>query len=158
MILRTRWLLLLCLPMLSMRAAAEIYKCTDESGVVTFTDNPKSVPGKQCLSMNLGPVMIASVPAPRAHSGKPSPSPTFHGGAAPTRVDHATQQQRDQTRLQVLQEELAEEQKLLDEAQRTLDQAQHQNTDSAKLNQLRDNVTAHQKNIQALQKEIQHVR
>lgn len=145
----------------SAAAVAEIYKCTDDSGVATFTDNPRSVTNKRCTSMNLEPMIInapssgrkskittssrrASRPAPQAPSSFPS-------------VDAGTQQKRDVTRRQVLEDEMATEQKLLTDSQRNLEGSQRQN-DAQRSAQYRNEVIAHQKNVEALQKELQRLK
>lgn len=149
--------LVLCPP-----AMAEIYKCTDGSGISTFTDNPRSFGRKQCTSMNLDPVVIPA-PAPRTKSSASS-GPRAPRVAIPTpsnfpRVDAGTQQRRDVTRRQVLEDEMATEQRLLNDAQRNAEAAQRQPGFSAdRLAQLRNEVVAHQKNIEALQKELQRLR
>lgn len=145
-------------------AQAEIYKCTDGSGVSTFTDNPRSFGRKQCVSMNLDPVITISSPerrerstsSPRSSSSSPRPAPP--SPAHFPRVDSNTQLKRDMTRRMVLEDELATEQRLLRDAQRAADAAQRQPTTPERLAQLRNEVIAHQKNIEALQKELQRVR
>lgn len=144
---------------------AEIYKCTDGSGVATFTDNPRSFGRKQCVSMNLEPVMTISAPERRERpsGSRPSSSSSTPRYTPPSpanfpRVDSATQHKRDQTRRQVLEDEMAMEQRLLTESQRALEAAQRTPVSPERMAQLRNEVTAHQKNIEALQKELQRVR
>lgn len=142
-------------------AFAEIYKCTDESGISTFTDNPRSVPGKRCVGMNLGPIMIEAPTRKSPRTSRRSGNDNATASAAPShfpRVDSATQSKRDQTRRQILQEEMDSEQRLLSEAQRNLSQAQNNPNDSQRASHLRNEIVAHQKNIEALQKELQRVK
>lgn len=148
---------------LSLPARAEIYKCTDASGIATFTDNPRSFNRKQCVSMNMDPVVVISAPPKRDRSSgsgtrSTAPRPETPSPANFPRVDSSTQKQRDMTRRQVLQEEMETEQRLLEASQRALDAAQRQPAMAAQLPQLRNEVIAHQKNIEALQKELARVR
>lgn len=153
-------LLLLALTQ-SESALAEIYKCTDESGISTFTDNPRSVPGKRCVGMNLGPIVVETPmrKAPRAGVRREGSKTTASAGPSHfPRVDNATQSRRDQTRRQILQDEMDSEQRLLSEAQRQLSMAQSNPNDTRRVTLLRNEVTAHQKNIEALQKELQRAK
>ena len=145
----------------SAAALAEIYKCTDDSGVATFTDNPRSVTNKRCTSMNLEP-MIISAPA-SSRKAKTSTSTRSISRPAPQTpssfpsVDAGTQQKRDVTRRQVLEDEMATEQKLLADSQRNLEGSQRQN-DAQRTAQYRNEVIAHQKNVEALQKELRRLK
>ena len=151
--------------MLSQQAQAEIYKCTDGSGISTFTDNPRSFGRKQCVSMNMDPIVTVPAPARRERSDrdrianeKRAPRFTPPTPSSFPRVDSGTQQKRDLTRRAVLEDEMATEQRLLADAQRDLDAAQKPPGNPSRLPQLRNEVIAHQKNIEALQKELQRLR
>lgn len=145
----------------SAAAVAEIYKCTDDSGVATFTDNPRSVTNKRCTSMNLEPMIINAPTSTRkakaatASKAASRPAPVVPG-SFPS-VDAGTQRKRDVTRRQVLEDEMATEQKLLADSQRNLDASQRQN-DVQRTAQYRNEVIAHQKNVEALQKELQRLK
>lgn len=146
-------------------ARAEIYKCTDGSGISTFTDNPRSFGRRQCVSMNMDPVVTVPAPARRERSDRDRianenrvPRQTPPTPSSFPRVDSGTQQKRDLTRRAVLEDEMATEQRLLSDAQRDLEAAQRPPGNPARLPQLRNEVTAHQKNIEALHKELQRLR
>ncbi|HEY9101479.1 DUF4124 domain-containing protein [Chitinimonas sp.] len=134
----------LLLALLAVPALADIYKQVDAEGRVTFSN----IPMKGAQKLDLGPIPL-TVPGPRAKAGGPrasaNPSPVDF-----PKVDSATQKSRDQTKLQILQDELGNEQKLLDTAR------QRYAASPADARQ-RDNVTMHEKNIEALRKEIARV-
>lgn len=132
--------------LLALPAQAEIYKHVDSEGRVTYSN----IPSKGAKKLDLGDVPGA-IPAPR--NGVVRSGGGSSGNATPSsfpRVDVATQRSRDQTKLQILRDELGSEQKLLDSARQKLTAA------PADARQ-RDNVTMHEKNIEALQKEIARV-
>lgn len=139
----TRYLLLLCL---AWPAWADIYKHVDGEGRITYSN----IPIKGAHKLDLGPIPL-TVPAPRgrAANGTKLASTTPSPANFP-RVDAATQSRRDQTKLQILQDELGSEQKLLDTARQKLASA----PSDAKL---RDNTLMHEKNIETLRKEIARV-
>lgn len=145
-------------------AQAEIYKCTDETGVATFTDNPKSVPGKKCVGMNLAP--ITTVESPKKLNKSPTKAAAASPGNFPS-VDAGTQSQRDSSRRKILEDELAGELQLLNKAKAEYEnQANVRNGDETKnyqryldrITPYKDAVTAHEKNIEALKKEISRVK
>ena len=147
-------------------AFAEIYKCSDESGVITFTDNPKSVPEKSCKAMNLEPVNIVSAPPSstgnrkpaRRHSNGDSTSSSASTPSAFPNVDRGTQQKRDLTRRQILEDERATEQRLLSEVQDSIGRLRREGAQPQKINELQTQALAHQKNIEALEKELARLR
>lgn len=146
------------LALAALPAQAEIFKCTDAAGHVTYSN----VSSKGCVRMNLDPIstMPAAKPAPRA------PTP-----AGFPRVEESTQKARDTDRRKILEQELAAEQKQLEEAKKKLTEAEEpQPTDrnaggginQAKLDErvkpLRDQVQLHERNLEAIRKEIQNLR
>lgn len=147
---------------ISTPALAEIYKCTDGSGVSTFTDNPRSFGRKQCVSMNMDP--IVTIPSPvrrdrdRIAAERRTPRSTPPTPSSFPRVDSGTQKKRDLTRRAVLEDEMATEQRLLIEAQRNVEAAAFLPGGKERLPQFKNEVIAHQKNIEALQKELQRLR
>lgn len=157
-------LLLLCLSLsLSLAALARaetIYRYLDDNGGVTYTNIPSSLPKKGVEKIDIPtPPNSALIPAPPTPGTRPKPS------AAPAnfpKVDRDTQRQRDQSRRQILQDELESESKLLDEAKKAL--AEGEATRKAdernyqkyldRVQKLKDTVTLHTKNVDALKKEI----
>lgn len=183
-------LLTACLSMVILPASAEVYKCTDEDGIVTITDNPNTqAHPKLCKGMGLGPSNIISGPSPidgtrsingkSAKNKKPRNTSTASNSSAaslPTpktgpndfpSVDSGTQQNRDASRKQILQDELNSEQVLLSQAQKKLDAEAKIRTPEEQNNIQKYNervgkfkvqVTAHQKNIAALSKELSRIK
>jgi hypothetical protein len=148
-------LLILGLCLAAPSVHAEIYKQVDESGRVTYSN----IPMKGAKRLNLDPLPV--VPATKAKNASPSPSDF-------PKVDLGTQKKRDDMRHQILQEELAAEEKLLVEAGQTLKEAEGARGDKEsnklpskyleRLQQLKENVVLHEKNIQALKLEIANLR
>ena len=139
-------LLMLC----SGLAFGEIYKSVDGSGHVTYSN----VPTKGATKLNLD----TGTPPPKKSQRSVSPSDF-------PRVDNETQKRRDETRRQVLNDELSAETKLLDQAKKELlaaEQTPQGNGAGQKalerMQNLKDNVTLHQKNIDALNKELGNLR
>jgi hypothetical protein len=135
-------------------AQAEIYKRVDADGHVTYSSNPL----KGGKKLHLTP--LPTVP-PQAQSKD--------NGADFPRVDTATQKGRDNTRRQILQDELASEEKALAAARNNL-QAGAENPEiytdkegkvyrnvskqEEKMSLLQEQVQMHEKNIAALNTEL----
>ncbi|QDQ27123.1 DUF4124 domain-containing protein [Chitinimonas arctica] len=137
----------LLLILFALPVTADIYKHVDEEGRITYSN----IPSKGAKKLDMGPIPL-SVPGTRVYSGghgggKSSSQPT---PASFPRVDTATQRNRDQTKLQILNDELGNEQKLLEESRKRLAAAP---TDAKQ----RDNALMHEKNIETLRKEISRV-
>lgn len=142
----------------SLPAQADIFKCTDAAGHVTYSN----VASKGCAKMNLDPVSTipATKPAPKA------PTP-----AGFPRVEENTQKARDNDRRKILEQELAAEEKNLEEAKRKLaegeiaqpqERMQGGGINQAKVQErtqpLRDQVQLHERNLEAIRKEMQNLR
>ena len=131
-------------------AHAEIYKYVDEHGRITYTNVPKK--GAKKLDVE-------------AAGGAKA-----RGNVGPTtfpKVDNQTQKKRDESRKQILHEELATEEKALadakialkeGEAQRLGDEARNYPKYLERIKKLKDNVTLHEKNVEALKKELGDLR
>lgn len=139
-------------------AFADIYKVIDEDGRVTYTNVP--VKGAKKLEIDPPPTNGASAPGREVKTPTPSSFP---------RVDKQTQNQRDNTRKQILQAELEAEKKALEEAKKTYEEGaskpevykgangktfRNVAKFEEKMKLLQSNVDAHEKNIQLLQKEL----
>jgi hypothetical protein len=135
-------------------AQAEIYKRVDANGHVTYS----STPLKGGKKLNLAP--LPTVPP---HALGKDNSADF------PRVDIATQKGRDNTRKQILQDELASEEKALAEAKNKLqavtempetyidkDGKTYRNVSrqEGKNNALQEQIQMHEKNISALNTEL----
>src|SRR6185369_15570536 len=93
-------------------AQADIFKCVDENGGVTYT-NSKTSKGCSTLTRELP---VSSVPGPTGGAGKPGADDS---GTFPKVSDDA-QKSRDSDRKRILGQELATEEKALEEAQKAL--------------------------------------
>jgi hypothetical protein len=138
-------------------AHAEIYKRVDADGHVTYSSEP--LKGSHKLQLKPLPTMTAR---PRAQV-RNTDSADF------PRVDSATQKSRDNTRRQILEDELASEEKALSEARQKFqegaenpevymskDGKTYRNVakQEEKMAGLQDQVLMHEKNIAALKTEI----
>ncbi|MHB0984441.1 MAG: DUF4124 domain-containing protein [Sulfuricella sp.] len=150
--MRNTLLIFTCL-ILSQAAYADIYKLVDENGRVTYSN----VPIKGAKKLNLEPISTIALPKP-----KPVATPQNF-----PRVDNETQKKRDVSRRDILEQELASEQKLLEEAKKALAEGEAVRLGGERHNYqkyldrvqgLKDNVSLHEKNIEALNKEIAGIR
>jgi hypothetical protein len=138
-------------------AQAEIYKRVDADGHVTYS----STPLKGAKKLHLEPLPTLPSPPPRARNSE--------GSSDFPRVDAATQKGRDNTRRQILEDELATEEKALADARRSLQEGMenpetytdkngktYRNTvkQDEKIASLQEQVQMHEKNIEALKTEL----
>ena len=161
MLIRT--LSAVCLSLSACVAQADIYKYTDENGVVNYTNLPTRVPGK-AERIAVEPASPSAV-NPSAGAGGAAARPKAAATPTPAgfpRVDGDTQRRRDDTRRQILEGELQAEQKALDQARQALAAGQEVRQGNERNYQkyldrvkgLQDEVDTHQANLDALQKEI----
>lgn len=144
-------------------AQADIYKCTDAAGHVTYANTG----GRNCLRLNLDPVPSSPAGSASSPAAKPASRPPA-AASSPNfpRVDDSTQRARDTDRRRILETELAAEQKLLEQAQKELgEQEAVRNGDERnyqkvldRLQPYKDRVALHERNLQALRKEIANLR
>ena len=140
-------------------AWADIYKCINDAGHVTYSN----VQQKGCQKLNLEP--LSTIPPP-----KPSAKPGNGAVTAPTpgfpKVDSDAQKKRDSERRRILDEELAAEEKQLEQAKKALteqeavrfgDERNYQRV-LDRLQPFKDKVALHERNIDALKKELANVR
>lgn len=147
------------IPLLALLAAfassarADIYKCADADGHVTYSN----VATSKCKKLNLDPVNTA--PAGKSATRTPTPA-TF------PKVDDSTQKARDTDRRRILEGELAAEQKNLEEAKKQLAEQEAVRSGDEKnyqkvldrLQPFKDRVALHERNIEAIRKEIANLR
>lgn len=146
------------LALAALPAHADIYKCTDAAGHVTYSN----VLTKGCSKMNLDP--ISTIPAVKPAAKTPTP-------AGFPRVDESVQKARDSDRRKILEQEQAAEQKNLEEAKRRLSEAEvplpedriaggaiNHGKVQERVQPLRDQVQLHERNLEALRKELQNLR
>jgi hypothetical protein len=129
--------------------ANTLYKCTDTSGAVLYT-NQKNVK-KNCTVLSYQ----APPAAPAVSGAKTHPAATPTPGDFP-RVSGNDQKARDGDRRAILDKELANEQQNLEKAKKALFDAGNQPPD--KLQPLRDTVALHERNIGSLKKELGNLR
>lgn len=144
-------------------AFAEIYKRVDADGHVTYS----STPLKGGKKLHLEPLPTMPPPAIPPQRARNSESPSDF-----PRVDASTQRSRDNTRRQILEDELTSETKALDEARRNLkegmdapetfvgkDGKTYRNVAKyeEKVRSLQDEVQLHEKNIEALKTELSNL-
>ena len=123
---------------------AEIYKHIDADGHVTYS----SAPMKGSKKLDLEPMNISSPPA-RVRNSETSPSDF-------PRVDSNTQKSRDGTRRNILEDELAAEEKLLADARRNLKEGE--GLPPGKMKTLQEQISLHNKNVDALKSELANLK
>lgn len=147
------------LALAALPAQADIYKCADADGHVTYSN----VATKNCRKLNLDPVN--ATPATKAAPKTPTPA-TF------PRVDDNTQKSRDTDRRRILESELAAEQKNLEQAKKDLaeqealvlpsERMQGGAISGGKLQErlqpFKDKAALHERNLEAIRKEIANLR
>ncbi len=132
---------------------AGIYKCVDAQGRVTYTNDNTSTKGCTQLQEDLP---VSSVPALRP----PTSAKDF------PRVSPDQQKARDDSRRNILDEELASEEEALEAARKALAEQEgirlgNERNYQRKLDRIKpfqDQVELHQRNVEALQKEISNLR
>jgi len=134
-------------------ARADIFKCVDGEGHVTYSN----MQAQNCKRLNLDPV--SSTPAQQPAAKAPTP-------ASFPRVDADAQRARDTDRRRILDSELAAEQKNLEQAKKEL--AEQESVRSGdernyqrvldRLQPFKDRVALHERNIEAIRKEIANLR
>ncbi|MDR1228467.1 MAG: DUF4124 domain-containing protein [Azoarcus sp.] len=131
-------------------APAQVYKCTDANGKISYTN--ENAPSKNCKSLtNEQPV---------------STIPMRASAASFPKISSDTQKERDSARRQVLENELANEQTALEEARKALaGQEAVRNGNERnyqkvldRLQPFKEDVARRERNIEALNKEISGLR
>jgi hypothetical protein len=151
--------LLLSCALPSVPAYADIYKCVDDAGRVTYSN----VETRGCQKMNLDP--ISTIPGPKpAPSGKPAAATPTPSGFP--KVDGDTQRKRDSDRRKILGQELSNEERNLEQARKELtdqeavrfgDERNYQKV-LDRLQPYKDKVALHERNIEALKRELTNLR
>jgi hypothetical protein len=147
------------LALLALPVQADIHKCIDADGHVTYSN----VETKNCRKLNLEPVN--ATPAGKAAPRTPTPA-TF------PKVDDSTQKARDTDRRRILESELSAEQKNLEQAKKDLAEqdaivlpnermqggAISGGKVQERLQPFKDKTALHERNIEAIRKEIANLR
>jgi hypothetical protein len=136
-------------------ARADVFKCVDEDGHVTYT-NTKPSPKAKCTTLSRDQ-RVSTVPGRATNAPSPASFP---------KVDGDTQKARDNDRRKILEQELATEQKSLEQAKKDLSEQEAIRTGDERnyqrvldrLQPYKDKVALHERNIEALKKEIGNLR
>lgn len=141
-------------------AHADIYKCVDETGHVTYSN----VTQKGCQKLELEPLStVPSAPPKPAAAAKPAQSGSPAGFP---KVDSDVQRKRDADRRKILEDELVAEERQLEEAKKALaeqeavrlgDERNYQKF-LDRVQPFRDKVALHQRNVEALRRELANAR
>lgn len=155
-------LLLACAPL----AQAAVYKCVDAEGRTTYTNDRNFARGCQQLADDQS---VSTLPPPRSSSGAGSGAAPAASDSTPSsfpRVTPDTQRARDDSRREVLEKELANEESALEAARKALSEQEAIRTGDERnyqrvldrLKPYQDKVELHQRNIEALKREISNLR
>lgn len=140
-------------------AQAEIYKCVDAAGHVTYSN----VVQKGCQKLELEP--LSTIPGP-PKAPKPAAAPAQAAPANFPKVDNDTQKRRDADRRQILQDELAVETRNLEQAKKELEEQEAVRLGGERNYQkfldrvqpYKDKVALHERNIEALKRELANLK
>ncbi|MDP8568928.1 DUF4124 domain-containing protein [Methylophilus aquaticus] len=152
--------------LLAIDCNADIYKYTDQNGVVTYTNVKPARSGKSELIIAGPKQSQTEAPAKQNNITSKSPSP-----ASFPKVDHQTQNQRDLKRKEILLSELDQEKQALENAKVLYEEARN-NPEvyrtaqgktfrnvakyEEKLRIIEAEIQAHERNIELLNKELNH--
>lgn len=134
--------------------ADTLYKCTDEAGHATYTNQKAGA--KNCVILSQDkPISTFSAPAGRSRPSAATP------GDFP-KVGNEMQKARDNDRRRILEDELAAEQKKRDDAKKALAEQEaireggERNYQRVldRLKPYQEEVQLHDRNVEALQKEL----
>jgi len=136
----------------------EIYKCLDPNGRPLYTNEKKDTAGKKCELVSRE---VTVVPALKPPPAAPKAGPSGFPKETPTERATAKGRQRE-----ILEQELATEQRLLAEAKQKLaEQETQRNGDERnyakvleRLQPYKDSVETHEKNVEALRRELGNAR
>lgn len=143
--------------LVALPVCADVFKCVDGDGHVTYTNDKVNARGCKLLSSEMP---VSSVPGPASSSRKPASAGASPGGFPSVSGDQ--QKARDSERRRILEAELDAENKSLDEARKALaegeavrlgDERNYQKY-LERIQGLKDNVALHERNIDALRKEL----
>ncbi len=145
------------LGMIKSASADTLYKCTDDSGVVLYTNQKGSARNCTILSREL-PITTMAAP-PKASPRTPTPA-NF------PRVDGDTQRGRDNDRRKILEQEFSTEQQNLEKARKALAEGEATRLGDEKSYQkylervqdLREGVALHERNLEALKRELTNLK
>jgi hypothetical protein len=161
-------LILIAVLLAPVAAQAETCKYVDANGGVIYSNTPNNPPKGakkvKCFADVAPPAQSSA--SPDVPTGSDAPRPRTGPGAGTPRVDGQTQRQRDDSRRQILQQELADEQEKLDEAREKLAEQESYRTGEERNYQkfldrvqpFRDAVATHERNVEAIQRELANLK
>ena len=137
------------------QGVTEIYKCVDPNGRPLYTSDRKDTAGKKCELVSREVNVVPATKAARAASPSGFPKETAGDRAA------AKGRQRE-----ILEQELANEQKLLGDAKQKLAEQEAVRSGDERnyakvlerLQPYKDSVETHEKNVEALRRELNNAR
>ncbi|MDP1652414.1 MAG: DUF4124 domain-containing protein [Rhodocyclaceae bacterium] len=140
---------------IALPAWADVYKCVDEDGHVTYT-NTKPSPKAKCTALSRDQ-RVSTVPGRATNTPSPAGFPKVNGDV---------QKARDNDRRTILEQELAAEQKNLDQSKKELAEQEAVRTGGEsnyqrvleRLQPYKDKVALHERNLEALKREIGNLR
>lgn len=142
--------------------ADTLYKCTESSGVVLYTNQKASAKNCTVLSRDL-PITSMAAPSRPASRNATVATPT---PANFPRIDNDTQRSRDTDRRKILEQEYATEQQNLEKAKQALAEGEVPRTPDEKntpkyldrVKYLRDGIALHERNLEALKRELANLK
>lgn len=148
----TRILLLtLALPFASI-GHATVYKCIDDAGRPTYTNDRSA--GRDCSPLNPD-LPVSSISLPTPSNTTPSSAPAASPGASTfPKVAPNTQRTRDDARRRILENELDAERQALEQAREELSVRESGPTGRTRIQAFEDKVDLHERNVDALEREI----
>lgn len=147
-----RTVLVALLALASPALHAEIWKCVDADGSIRFTNVRAETKG--CQALNLDPAPPKSAPRTAAKGAAPAASTP----ADFPRVDAPTQRARDAERRQILEHELANEERLLADSRRRVTEQEAARTGAEALPALKKQVALHEANVANIRRELANIR
>lgn len=141
--------------LVALPVSADVYKCVDADGHVTYTNDKSRATGCKLLASDMP---VSSVPGPASSRAKPATPP---GSGFPS-VSGDEQKARDGERRRILQSELDIEEKSLEQAKKEQSEGEAVRLGNERNYQkyldriqgLKDNVALHERNVDALRKEL----
>lgn len=141
--------------LVALPVSADVYKCVDADGHVTYTNDKSRATGCKPLASDMP---VSSVPGPASSRAKPA-APAAAGFPS---VSGDQQKSRDGERRRILQSELDTEEKSLEQAKKALSEGEAVRLGDERNYQkyldriqgLKDNVALHERNVDALRKEL----
>lgn len=136
--------------------SSPIFRCEGESGTPTYQNTPG---GKNCKQLNLQPLTTVPGPAPRA-GGKQANSAI--AGTGFSKVDSATQRDRDSDRRRILEDELRKEQSRLSDLRKDFNDGEPERRGDERnyqkyldrVAQMKEDIARSESNVASIKREL----